>query len=748
MKTIQFIFLTSFLFSQMQINPDSVSAPLTPTIYATSGNGGIIISWDDIAQKSIDKATGYADFEGYRIYRSIDNGETWGSDEDRIYDYQGNHVGWRPIAQFDYNGLEDGLHCIYTHLDCGSGLRRGEDISGIDPYNPRSYLGDNTGIVNSYFDEDVIEGIEYTYSVTSYDMGLRTFEVEFTDDNNDGIFIADTTWSTTNPERFVLIDTLENGEIVFSGIQSNECEIGQSENDSNFITFITGVFASNITFPNEEELSSFFSADSENIGTGSADYSIVDLNDLKSELLKFEVNARYSENTANGLAVENSAIFVYSIDNIDDQSPTQIDTMINISGVGDIELDSLLGLPGAQIAGDVISIPYYKAIVDPSNGPGIFWSELFDGFKVKFEDYATSEIFILAYNLSPIQSFNWHADSSTINSLNVDIRFGNSYSFINDKLSFDYRIEFGSSAFDTAKTTGTSRIICNNYNFMPTDAAGLPFKITNTSSDSKVYVLHRDYGLNDVITPSEESPGRLDCIWSDNEMITFKDVWYMRGDPTDTTYWESVQTFNLNISFRYNEENFPMQYLWDNETQYSIGDKVYYEALIWEASEDILEPIEPIVFIDTNNDSINENPWVHYYPWKDGDYLDIITKKFFTDGDYWIADMSLLGKSHYVTGDELDSINVVPNPYIVNSAYNETSEQRRIRFTHLPQQCRIQIFTLFGERVVSLVHDDNFDGNLFWDLRSENNQEIAPGLYIYVVESDDKKHVGKFAVVR
>ncbi|SVC76952.1 uncharacterized protein METZ01_LOCUS329806 [marine metagenome] len=40
------------------------------------------------------------------------------------------------------------------------------------------------------------------------------------------------------------------------------------------------------------------------------------------------------------------------------------------------------------------------------------------------------------------------------------------------------------------------------------------------------------------------------------------------------------------------------------------------------------------------------------------------------------------------------------------------------------------------------------DGNEWWDLRTVNNQEVAPGLYIYVVEASGSQHIGKFAVIR
>ena len=48
-----------------------------------------------------------------------------------------------------------------------------------------------------------------------------------------------------------------------------------------------------------------------------------------------------------------------------------------------------------------------------------------------------------------------------------------------------------------------------------------------------------------------------------------------------------------------------------------------------------------------------------------------------------------------------------------------------------------------------LNHDHATDGNAWWDLRSYNNQEVAPGLYIYVVETPTgEKKIDKFAVVR
>ena len=53
----------------------------------------------------------------------------------------------------------------------------------------------------------------------------------------------------------------------------------------------------------------------------------------------------------------------------------------------------------------------------------------------------------------------------------------------------------------------------------------------------------------------------------------------------------------------------------------------------------------------------------------------------------------------------------------------------------------------------TIEHNDVEDGNAWWNLRTVNNQEVAPGLYIYVVEDMNeenygKKFIGKFAIVR
>ena len=61
----------------------------------------------------------------------------------------------------------------------------------------------------------------------------------------------------------------------------------------------------------------------------------------------------------------------------------------------------------------------------------------------------------------------------------------------------------------------------------------------------------------------------------------------------------------------------------------------------------------------------------------------------------------------------------------------------------------INIYTISGEFVKTINHNDNFKGSVFWDLKNTSGRSVAPGLYIYVLETDNGlSKVGKFAVVR
>jgi len=103
----------------------------------------------------------------------------------------------------------------------------------------------------------------------------------------------------------------------------------------------------------------------------------------------------------------------------------------------------------------------------------------------------------------------------------------------------------------------------------------------------------------------------------------------------------------------------------------------------------------------------------------------------------------------YELGDpvgELD-VSVYPNPYLGANRL-EAKYESKITFVNLPPDCRINIYGLGGDLIDVIIHNDGTT-NSSWDMVSRNNQEIATGLFVYVVETNDgKRQVGKFVVLR
>lgn len=104
-------------------------------------------------------------------------------------------------------------------------------------------------------------------------------------------------------------------------------------------------------------------------------------------------------------------------------------------------------------------------------------------------------------------------------------------------------------------------------------------------------------------------------------------------------------------------------------------------------------------------------------------------------------------------GAAMKNIRVVPNPYVVSSLFEpEFGELRReplrqIQFINLPPQATIYIFTLDADLVKTIYHSSE-NGTALWDLRAEGGREVAPGMYIYVVQSDAGEYKERFAIIK
>jgi hypothetical protein len=127
-----------------------------------------------------------------------------------------------------------------------------------------------------------------------------------------------------------------------------------------------------------------------------------------------------------------------------------------------------------------------------------------------------------------------------------------------------------------------------------------------------------------------------------------------------------------------------------------------------------------------------------------GDIFQFITKPAYVDPSQAQIDM--------------ERIAVVPNPYVVTAAWegwtlssiNFGRGERKIYFIHLPRKATIRIYTLSGNLVNTIEHEDSIDnGSEPWNLVSRDGMDIAYGVYIFHVEAPGiGEKIGKFAVIK
>ncbi|MBS1536561.1 MAG: hypothetical protein JST20_02285 [Bacteroidetes bacterium] len=106
------------------------------------------------------------------------------------------------------------------------------------------------------------------------------------------------------------------------------------------------------------------------------------------------------------------------------------------------------------------------------------------------------------------------------------------------------------------------------------------------------------------------------------------------------------------------------------------------------------------------------------------------------------------------TDNLLDQVKVVPNPYYITNQAQRSPYDAKIYFTKLPRQCTISIYTVTGELVKKLEHNeftspapDKYAVEI-WDLLSTNRQRVASQTLIAKIETPNgASTIQKFSLV-
>ena len=138
-----------------------------------------------------------------------------------------------------------------------------------------------------------------------------------------------------------------------------------------------------------------------------------------------------------------------------------------------------------------------------------------------------------------------------------------------------------------------------------------------------------------------------------------------------------------------------------------------------------------------------------------------------------VAPLSALFNKELKDSLELLKPFAYPNPYYAGASWEGRStfeEDRKIIFGNLPERCIIRVFTLSGDLIKTIQHDQTYNGSdirwystysdtertVFsggehsWDLLSESAQIIARGTYIFSVEDLNSGEIWKekFVVIK
>ena len=110
---------------------------------------------------------------------------------------------------------------------------------------------------------------------------------------------------------------------------------------------------------------------------------------------------------------------------------------------------------------------------------------------------------------------------------------------------------------------------------------------------------------------------------------------------------------------------------------------------------------------------------------------------------------------HVAAGARGGNVWVAPNPYRASAAWDRPAVPgdvftKHVDFLGLPRErCVIRIYTLAGDLVAEVPHDGSAgDGQASWNLISRNGQDVASGVYLFMVDSASRHQVGRFVIMR
>ena len=99
--------------------------------------------------------------------------------------------------------------------------------------------------------------------------------------------------------------------------------------------------------------------------------------------------------------------------------------------------------------------------------------------------------------------------------------------------------------------------------------------------------------------------------------------------------------------------------------------------------------------------------------------------------------------------EKMSTITVVPNPFHGESGFSGTGDTKnQIGFYGMPTRATIRIFSYAGQLIDTIEHNDPVYSTAWFQV-TRNGQDIASGVYFYVVTTPDGDETsGKFIIIK
>ncbi len=233
----------------------------------------------------------------------------------------------------------------------------------------------------------------------------------------------------------------------------------------------------------------------------------------------------------------------------------------------------------------------------------------------------------------------------------------------------------------------------------------------------------------------------------------------------------------------YGEEFVPLDYNYHNPF-YFEGRAYYFEAVDYNASDRFdpkrIHKLYPDAVDDTAD--VDEEGRMRYYEWEyvidnllpTVPYYVTVTAFDFGHPGRSLDPLESSIKNNMVEVFALDQDNpgrnngkmdvyVYPNPYRMDGGYYldgfenrqddlAPARSHRIYFANLPNKCRISIYSLDGDLIRVLEHDEpagsGTAGVHEWNMITRNTEAVVSGLYYWVIESEYGNQIGKVAIIK